>query len=80
MPKNNKKNFPDDPFTEFYQALASGDPDRLAKVYIPRSDIFYIRSLLEAKFDQKFTLKQVEDLLLEEKLIDPDDTYLKYAD
>ena len=79
MPKKTNKTFPEDPLTEFYTALASGDSDRLAKVYIPRSDVFYIRSLLETKFERKFSLREVEDLLLEEKLLHPDDSYLKHC-
>lgn len=28
---------------EFYRALASGDPSRVRRVHIPKSDVFYVR-------------------------------------
>lgn len=33
----------DNVIEEFYRALADGDPSRIRRVHIPRSDVFYVR-------------------------------------
>jgi hypothetical protein len=76
--RTKRLNFSEDPLTEFYQALASQNSARLADLYVPRSDVFYIRSLLEGKFGRKFGLKEVEDLLLDEGLLPVEQSYRKY--
>jgi hypothetical protein len=70
-----RQNFSEDPLTDFYEALLSNNSNRLAQLYIPRSEVFYIRSLLEAKFGRKFGLKEVEDLLVSEGLMSAEDSY-----
>ena len=45
---------------EFYEAIADGDTNRLRRVHIPKSDVFYVREALEARLGKRFTLDHVE--------------------
>lgn len=67
--------FSEDPLGEFYKALASEDSSSLFRCHIPRSEVFYVRAHLEQKFERPFTLREVEQLLLEEGMLDRKDCY-----
>jgi len=55
------KLYTDDVLTAFYAAIRTNTLDRL---HIPHSDVFYVRTALEAKFSpRKFTLKETEDYM-----------------
>lgn len=45
---------------EFYDALVSGDANRLRRVHIPKSDVFYVRAAIEAQTGVRYTLDHVE--------------------
>ena len=64
MSKNRIKYFESDSvLEEFYNALANQDEKKLRRVHIPRSDVFYVRSAVEAYYGRSFTLKHVEDAM-----------------
>ena len=50
----------EDVIEEFYDAIADGDSNRLRRVHIPKSDVFYVREALEARLGKRFTLDHVE--------------------
>ena len=50
----------EDVIEEFYRALASGDANRLSRVHIPKSDVFYVRAAIEADTGVRYTLDHVE--------------------
>ena len=50
----------DDVLTEFYDALASKDSNRLRKVHIPRSDVFYARRAYYEHSGSWETLDRIE--------------------
>ena len=68
----------DDPLGEFYNALADGDSNRLQRVHIPLSDVFYIRAKIEADTGTKYSLDRVEramyleGMLPKSQVLDPD--------
>lgn len=45
---------------EFYKALANEDSRALRRVHIPKSDVFYVRTAIEADTGVKYTLDHVE--------------------
>lgn len=45
---------------EFYLALADDDENRLHRVHIPRSDVFYVREAINNNTGVKYTLDHVE--------------------
>jgi hypothetical protein len=50
----------EDVIGEFYKAIADGDANRLKRVHIPRSDVFYVREAIYQKTGIKYTLDRVE--------------------
>ena len=60
---------------EFYDAIADGDSNRLRRVHIPKSDVFYVREALEARLGQRYTLDHVERAMYLEGLLDAKDVY-----
>ena len=58
---------------EFYDALVSGDANRLKRVHIPKSDVFYVRAAIEADTGVKYTLDHVERAMYLEGMIDRKD-------
>lgn len=58
---------------EFYSALTSEDPKALSRVHIPRSEVFYVRAHLEEVFETEFSLEYVEQLMVEEGLLRPEE-------
>ena len=55
---------------EFYEAIADGDTNRLRRVHIPKSDVFYVREALEARLGKRFTLDHVERAMYLEGYLD----------
>lgn len=45
---------------EFYNALVTGDANRLRRVHIPKSDVFYVREAIYQDTGQWYTLDHVE--------------------
>jgi len=61
MAKKSVKLYTDNVLDAFYDAIRTNSLDRL---HIPHSDVFYVRSALEAKFAPRtFTLKETEDYM-----------------
>jgi hypothetical protein len=61
LAKKSVKLYTDNVLDAFYEAIRTNSLDRL---HIPHSDVFYVRSALEAKFSPRtFTLKQTEDYM-----------------
>ena len=60
----------EDVIEEFYRALASGDPNRLHRVHIPKSDVFYVRAAIEADTGKRYTLDHVERAMYLEGMLD----------
>lgn len=51
---------------DFYAALANGDESRLRRVHIPRSEVFYVKAAVEARYGVSVSLQHVEKVLFEE--------------
>jgi hypothetical protein len=68
----------DDVLEEFYSALADGNPSKLRRIHIPRSDVFYVRAAIEADTGVKYTLDHIEramyleGMLKRQDVLDPD--------
>lgn len=45
---------------EFYEALVTGDANRLRRVHIPKSDVFYVREAIYQDTGERYTLDHVE--------------------
>jgi len=45
---------------EFYDALVTGDANRLRRVHIPKSDVFYVREAIYQGTGERYTLDHVE--------------------
>jgi|TARA_R110000744_G_scaffold13875_4_gene39989 hypothetical protein len=45
---------------EFYDAIADNDARKLQRVHIPKSDVFYVRTAIEADTGVRYTLDHVE--------------------
>ena len=61
MTKKSVKLYTDNVLDAFYDAIRTNSLDRL---HIPHSDVFYVRTALDAKFSPRtFTLKETEDYM-----------------
>lgn len=60
---------------DFYRACARNDNNFLLSIYIPRSDVFYVRAALEEKFGEKYTLDYIEWAMLKEGFLRPQDCH-----
>ena len=61
MAKKSVKLYTDNVLEEFYRHVIDGN---LEELHIPHSDVFYVRSALDAKFAPRtFTLKETEDYM-----------------
>jgi len=67
--------FSEDPLKDFYEAIAKEDSWGLARVHIPRSEVFYVRAAIEAKTGEKISLKHVERVLYEEGYLSKSDCH-----
>ena len=63
---------------EFYDALVTGDANRLRRVHIPKSDVFYVREAIYQRTGERYTLDHVERAMYLEghlesyEVLDPD--------
>ena len=61
MTKKSVKLYTDNVLDAFYDAIRTNSLERL---HIPHSDVFYVRTALDAKFSPRtFTLKETEDYM-----------------
>tara|TARA_R100001163_G_C5062520_1_gene199601 strand:+ start:2259 stop:2465 length:207 start_codon:yes stop_codon:yes gene_type:complete len=60
MAKKSVKLYTDNVLEAFYHAIRTNSLDKL---HIPHSDVFYVRTAVEAFYGRKFSLKQVEDAM-----------------
>jgi len=60
---------------EFYKALASGDPSRMRRVHIPRSDVFYIRRAYYESTGNWETLDKIERCMYLEGMLSSSDVF-----
>ena len=60
MARKSVKLYTDNVIEEFYKALVNNSLDKL---HIPHSDVFYVRTAVEAHYGRSFTLKEVEDAM-----------------
>ena len=58
--KKSVKLYTDDVLSAFYEAIRTNKLDRL---HIPHSDVFYVRQAVEAHYGKRFSLKHVEDAM-----------------
>lgn len=65
----------DNVIEEFYKALAEEDEGKLRRVHIPRSDVFYVRSAIEAKTGVRYSLSHVEQAMYLEGFLDKKDIF-----
>tara|TARA_R110000782_G_scaffold138138_1_gene230740 strand:+ start:335 stop:541 length:207 start_codon:yes stop_codon:yes gene_type:complete len=57
MSKKSVKLYTDNVLEEFYKAIRN---NRLDRLHIPHSDVYYVRAAVEAYYGRPFTLKHVE--------------------
>ena len=60
MGKKSVKLYTDNVIEAFYDAVLN---NRLDKLHIPHSDVFYVRAAVEAHYGRSFTLEHVESAM-----------------
>ena len=70
LAKKSVKLYTDNVLDAFYDAIRNNSLDRL---HIPHSDVFYVRSAVEAHCGRSFTLKHVEDAMRAEGWTEKDE-------
>ena len=65
----------EDVIGEFYKAIAEGDANKLKRVHIPRSDVFYVREAIYQRTGIKYTLDRVERAMYLEGHLKRDDVF-----
>ena len=63
MRKKSVKLYTDNVLKTFYRAVRT---NRLDKLHIPHSDVFYVRQAVEAHYGRSFSLKEVEEAMIAE--------------
>ena len=63
MAKKSVKLYTDNVIEAFYHAIRT---NRLHKLHIPHSDVFYVRKAVEAHYGRSFSLKEVEEAMIAE--------------
>ena len=71
---------------DFYDTIAENSPNKIQKVHIPKSDVFYVRKAIEARTGITYSLDHVERAMFLEghlrrdEVLDPDRPrgYCKY--
>ena len=58
---------------EFYSALVDGNANRISRIHIPRSDVFYVRAAIEADTGVRYSLDHVERAMYLEGMLDRSD-------
>lgn len=63
---------------DFYETLAKNDANKLSKVHIPKSDVFYVRKAIEMHTGKTYSLDHIERAMFLEghlrrdEVLDPD--------
>tara|TARA_E500000318_G_C3466641_1_gene174841 strand:+ start:159 stop:371 length:213 start_codon:yes stop_codon:yes gene_type:complete len=70
MTKKSVKLYTDNVLEAFYAAICNNSLDCL---HIPHSDVFYVRTAVEAHYGRSFTLKHVEDAMRAEGWKEPNE-------
>ena len=65
----------EDVLGEFYKAIADGEPDRLKRVHIPRSDVFYVREAYYQATGNWETLDRIERCMYLEGMLSRADVF-----
>lgn len=60
---------------EFYKALSSGDPNRIRRVHIPKSDVFYVRRAYYEDTGNWETLDRIERCMFLEGLLEAHEVF-----
>ena len=60
---------------EFYDALVTGDANRLRRVHIPKSDVFYVREAIYQDTGERYTLDHVERAMYLEGMLEAHDVF-----
>lgn len=60
---------------EFYGALASNEPDRLRRVHIPRSEVFFVRRKYYIDTGNWETLDRIERSMYLEGMLSAEDVF-----
>ena len=60
MARKSVKLYTDNVIEAFYDAIRT---NTLHRLHIPHSDVFYVRTAVEAHYGRPFTLKEVEDAM-----------------
>ena len=68
MAKKSVKLYTDNVLDAFYNAIRNNSLDKL---HIPHSDVFFVRTAVEAYYGRSFTLKHVEDAMRAEGWSEP---------
>tara|TARA_Y100000389_G_scaffold181877_1_gene197981 strand:+ start:560 stop:829 length:270 start_codon:yes stop_codon:yes gene_type:complete len=75
----------DNVLEEFYSALVDGSANKVSRIHIPRSEVFYVRAAMEAGTGVRYSLDHVEramyleGMLHRRDVLDPD-RKREYAD
>ena len=72
MAKKSVKLYTDNVLEAFYDAIRNNS---LGRLHIPHSDVFYVRSAVEAHYGRSFTLKHVEDAMRAEGWTEKDEEW-----
>jgi len=74
MKHNRIKLYADDNvLEEFYSALADGSSNRISRIHIPRSEVFYVRAAMEADTGVRYTLDHIERAMYLEGMLNRND-------
>ena len=65
----------DDVIGEFYKALADEDENKLRRVHIPRSDVFYVREAIFQDTGVRYSLDHVERAMYLEGHLEAKDVF-----
>jgi len=60
LARKSVKLYTDNVIEAFYDAIRT---NTLHRLHIPHSDVFYVRTAVEAHYGRSFTLKEVEDAM-----------------
>jgi len=71
MSKKSVKLYTENVIENFYEAIRT---NTVSKLHIPHSDVFYVRSALEARTGERYTLKHVEDAMKAEGWLKEENT------
>lgn len=65
----------EDVLGEFYKAIADGEPNRLRRVHIPKSDVFYVREAYFRSTGNWETLDRIERSMYLEGMLNRNEVF-----